>query len=641
MIFQFFSKKTRNIDPDEIFVDSVSALRSGGTGEGKLEHPIERFGSLFFLLVAGVALGWVLVRAEKITIVNGDEFLKKSQENRFFTRLVLPPRGVILDRFDRPLAENQPSFEIFFDRDEFLRSGIPLDDAVGRMSDILETPKDFFYEAGFPRDGQNINFPSRIFLGGEYSSEKIMARAALLEDIPGLEITEGYKRIYGDPLAYSHALGFVGSISAADLVSRPELKGAAFVGKSGIEAFYDQELRGKNGKKIVEIDSAGRETRFRLTEEAVRGSGVSLTLDGGLQSFAYDTLLKYTSRQKGASVVAINPKDGGVYALVSFPGFDANRLGNSLSQKEFNAILADPLKPFFNRAISGEFPSGSTMKPIIGAAALNEKVIDPQKTIYDEGFIAIPNPYRPGERSIFVDWKKHGWINFYDAIAQSANVYFYIVGGGFENQPGLGIARIKKYAELFGFGSRLGIDLPGEENGLIPDPDWKKDNEPDDPMWRVGDTYNVSIGQGGVRVTPLQLTSAISAIANGGTLWKPFLLKKIFNQDGSVFEEHKPEIIRDNIIPEEVLREVRRGMRQTVTSGTGRILQEIQVAVAAKTGTAQSGDGKLPHAWITAYAPADDPEIAITVMVEHAGEGSTVAAPITRDILRWYFENRK
>jgi len=640
-MIKIFKQKTKSIDPDEIFVDSVSALRGDGAGEGKLEHPVARHAAFFFLLAAGAVLGWVLVRAQNIVIVRGDEFLKKSQENRFFTRLVLPPRGVIFDRFGQPLAENQPSFGIFFNRDEFLRSGASLDDILERLANILELPKDFFYESGFPRGGQNFVFPPRIFFGSEFSSERILSRAVLLEDIPGVEIAEGYKRVYGDSPAYSHVLGFVGSISPSDLAARPELKGAAMTGRSGIEAFYDRELRGKDGKKIIEVDSAGRETRFRLTENAVAGSGISLTLDGALQSFIYDTLMRHTLRQNGAAVVALNPKNGEIYALVSFPGFDSNRLGNSISQKEFNEIAADPLKPFFNRAISGEFPSGSTMKPIIGAAALSEKIIDPQKIIYDEGFIAIPNPYRPGERSIFVDWKKHGWINFYDAIAQSANVYFYMIGGGFESQPGLGIERIKKYAEMFGFGSRLGIDLPGEKNGLIPDPEWKKNNEPDDPVWRVGDTYNVSIGQGGVKVTPLQLTSAISAIANGGTLWKPFLLKKIFDQDGNVFGERNPEIIQDKIVSDEVLREVRRGMRQAVTSGTARILQEISVGVSAKTGTAQSGDGKLPHAWITAYAPADDPEITITVMVENAGEGSTVAAPITRDILKWYFENKK
>ncbi|MBI2121964.1 MAG: penicillin-binding protein 2 [Candidatus Sungbacteria bacterium] len=633
--------KLKDIDPDEIFVDSVSVLRSDAVGEGRLEHPITHLGQLFFILTAGAVLGWILLRAWQIGIVQGDEFLKKSRENRFFARSVLSPRGVIFDRFDRPLAENQPSFGIFFNRDEFLRSGASLDDILERLANILELPKDFFYESGFPRGGQNFVFPPRIFFGSEFSSERILSRAVLLEDIPGVEIAEGYKRAYGDSPAYSHVLGFVGSVSPSDLAARPELKGAAMVGRGGIEAFYDRELRGKDGKKIIEVDSAGRETRFRLTENAVAGSGISLTLDGALQSFIYDTLMRYTLRQNGAAVAALNPKNGEIYALVSFPGFDSNRIGNSISQKEFNEIAADPLKPFFNRAISGEFPSGSVIKPIIGAAALSEKIIDPQKKIYDEGFIAIPNPYKPGERSIFVDWRPHGWINFYDAIAQSANVYFYMIGGGFESQPGLGIERIKKYAEMFGFGSRLGIDLPGEKNGLIPDPEWKKFNEPVNPIWRVGDTYNVSIGQGGVRVTPLQLTSAISAIANGGTLWRPFLLKKIFNQDGSVLEEKSPEIIRDEIVPEDVLREVRRAMRQTVTSGTGRILQEVPVAVSAKTGTAQSGEGKVPHAWFTAYAPADDPEIAITVMVEHAGEGSTVAAPITRDILRWYFENRK
>lgn len=641
MMFKFFSRKNRNIDPDEIFVDSVSALRSSEPQGVKLEHPVARLGAFVFILASGAALTWILVRAWQITVVQGDDFLKKSQENRFFSRPVLPPRGVIFDRYGRALAENQTSLDIFLDRNEFLRSGVTLDYVLARLSDTLETPKDIFYDVGFPRSILDAAWPPRVFLGGNFPSEKVLSRAAVLEEIPGVELAEGFQRIYGDPGSYSHVLGFVGSISAADLASRPELKGAALVGKSGLEAFYDRELRGREGKKIVEVDSAGHETRFRLTEETVGGSGISLTLDGALQSFAYDTLLSYTVRHKGASVVAMDPRNGEIRALVSFPGFDSNRLGNSLSQKEFNAMLEDPLKPFFNRAISGEFPSGSTLKPIVGAAALNEKIIDPRKTIYDEGFIAIPNPYRPGERSVFVDWKRHGWIDFYDAMAQSANVYFYIVGGGFEGQPGLGIERIKKYAELFGFGSQLGIDLPGEQDGMIPDPEWKKNNEPNDPVWRVGDTYNVSIGQGGVRVTPLQLTAAISAIANGGTLWKPFLLKKIFNQDGSVSEERNPEIIRGKIVPEEVLREVRRGMRQTVTSGTARILQEIPVGVSAKTGTAQSGDGKLPHAWITAYAPANNPEIVITVMVEHAGEGSTVAAPIMRDILQWFFANRK
>jgi penicillin-binding protein 2 len=231
-------------------------------------------------------------------------------------------------------------------------------------------------------------------------------------------------------------------------------------------------------------------------------------------------------------------------------------------------------------------------------------------------------------------------VDFYDAIAYSANVYFYTVGGGYRDQPGLGIGRIRRYAASFGLGSRLGIDLPGEKPGLVPDPEWKKIAEPNDPDWRIGDTYNVSIGQGGMSVTPLQMVSLTAAIANGGTLWRPYLVEKVRDPDGKTLERHTAEEIRTGLAKKETLQRVVAGMKKTVTVGTARLLAQVPVPVAAKTGTAQNVPGKPPHAWVTAFAPADDPEIAVVVMVEHAGEGATVAVPITNEILKWYFSHR-
>lgn len=627
------------LDPDEVFADSSSASRIISSHEGKIERPIGSVYSLFFLLLVVAGLGYLFLNAADLAFFRGSRFLQESQKNRFLVRPVFPPRGVVYDRFGAALVENRAAFGAAFEKEEFLKSGAGVAGLLTSLENILGKDLNYFYDLGFSPDGDISKIPKRIVLTDDISREAVVAIASEPARFPGVRVFEAYQREYRESFADSHLLGFVGKVSADDLVRKPDLNIEELIGKDGIEAFYDGILRGRGGKKIVEVDSQGRETRFKFTEEPLDGSEIKLTVDGELEKFAYEAVQNYVGSGKGASVVILDPRDGALRTLVSFPGFDSSRFSNYLSKKEFEAVLNNSLAPLFNRAIAGEFPSGSTIKPLIAAAALEEKIIDPAKKIYDEGFIEIPNPYKPGERSVFVDWKKHGWVDFYDAIAQSANVYFYMIGGGFKEQKGLGIERIKKYALAFGLGSKLGIDLPGEKAGFIPDPESKKISEPQDPIWRVGDTYNVSIGQGGVRATPLQMASLTAAIANGGKLWRPYILDAVLSADGGVGERQKPQLIRENMVSEDNIKEVVKGMRKTVTSGTARLLSGLPVSVAAKTGTAQAGSG-LPHAWVTAFAPVENPEIAITVMVEHAGEGATVAVPITNEILKWYFEHR-
>ncbi len=628
------------LDPDEILADSASAWRGGSSHEGKMERPIERFHALFFLFLIVSGMAYMSSRAASLEIASGNSFLKKSQENRFLVRPVFPPRGVIFDRFGVSMVTDIPSYGLVFEKSEFLKMGGDLRLLLEHLSQFLRLPQTYFFELGFPNDYNVSHLPSRTVIAEDLPLDTLVTFASEFNGLPGISIFENYRRTYRDAVAHSHLLGYVSKVSPDDLIKYPQLRIEDTIGKSGLEAFYDELLRGKGGKKIIEIDSKGHETRFKFTEEPLEGSRIRLTVDAELERVAYQTIENFTGGRKGAGVVILDPRNGAVRALVSFPGFDSNRFSSSLSRREFDTILKNPLAPLFNRAIGGEFPSGSTIKPLIAVAALEEKIISPEKKIYDEGFIEIPNPYKPGEKSIFVDWKKHGWINFYDAIAQSANVYFYTIGGGFGGQEGLGIERIKKYALAFGLGSRLGIDLPGEKSGFIPDPESKKITEPQNPVWRIGDTYNVSIGQGGVRVTPLQLTALITAISNGGRLYQPHILDTVFNREGVEIKKREPAIIREHMVSEESLREVVKGMRQTVTSGTARLLSDLPVEAAAKTGTAQAGSG-LPHAWVTAFAPVENPEIAITVMVEHAGEGSTVAVPITNEIMKWYFSNRR
>lgn len=637
---RFLRKKRKTeiiIDPDEILADSISVLRYGGQGDLKLERPLARLSSFLFLFLAGSVFFVLLFYAALLQIRRGGEFFLRSEENRFFVRTTFAPRGIIFDLRGKPFVKNVPSFGVRIKRDEFFKQNGS--DGAARTETlrvILGKDKTFLRELDFLNGNISASLPATFVVLRNIPLEDAVDLASHTEELSGIEVFEEFQREYLDSYAYSHLIGFVGKVSEEDMAQRPHLLFDSMTGKNGIESMYDDMLTGKRGKKIIEVDSLGQESRFKFVEEPKEGKSVFITVDSELQSAAYEIFDRYVQKKRGGSVVMLDPRTGAVRAMVSYPGFDSNAFGVELSSEEFDRVLKNPLKPFFNRAVSGEFPAGSTIKPLIAISALEEGIIDPKKRIYDEGFIEIQNPYDSEKVSVFKDWKKHGWVDFYDAIAVSANVYFYMIGGGFENQKGLGIRAIKRYAEKFGLGSRLGIDFPGERPGVFPDPEIKAALEPRDPQWRVGDTYNVSIGQGGVRVTPLQIASLSAAIANGGTLFTPYILDEIRDADGGVTRKSTPKKMRENLAREDSLYHVRLGMRRAVTFGTAGKLSNLPVAVAAKTGTAQAGSGK-PHAWVTGFAPYENPEIAFAVMVEHAGEGTTETMPIARDILEWYF----
>jgi len=624
------------IDPDEILADSVSVFGGAEFLEGRIEKPIGRGSSFLFLVIAGLGMGYLVFRAFSLQIIRGEEFAAKAEENRFLTRPILPPRGIIYDNDRQPLVENVPTLAMVWERDVFLKAGGGLDALLERLASLLGEEREALFELGFPRDGEVLNAPRTILVAKDVPLARVVEIASREREFPGIQIVEHHRRAYRDPFAFSHLVGFVGKATEEDLAQGRVAHQEEMTGRTGVEAFYETIVRGKGGRKIVEVDSRGRETQFSFLESPQVGGSIQLSVGGLLQRRIYEVLDARVERKTGASVIAIDPRNGKVRALVSYPGFDINRFGYALTRREFDAILRDPLKPLFNRAIAGMFPSGSVIKPFIAAAALEERLIDPAKKIYDSGVLVIPHPYRPGEVSMFRDWRPHGWVDLYDALAVSANVYFYIIGGGFGDQRGLGVERISHYARLFGLGSRTGIDLLGEEEGSFPDATTKAVVDKKDPVWRVGDTYNISIGQGGVQVTPLQIAAATAAIANGGTLYRPQVLEGILDKEGNLFPMSDSPLVRRNFISQEALSHVVKGMRQAVTLGTARMLVDLPAPVAAKTGTAQAGSG-LPHAWVTAFGPFENPEIVIVVMVEHAGEGSTVAVPIMKEILEWYF----
>ncbi|MFH1308406.1 MAG: penicillin-binding transpeptidase domain-containing protein, partial [Patescibacteria group bacterium] len=330
--------------------------------------------------------------------------------------------------------------------------------------------------------------------------------------------------------------------------------------------------------------------------------------------------------QGGAGVI-MNINNGEILSLVSYPEYDSQVLTNGEDREKITQFLNDQRKPFLNRAISGLYAPGSIIKPLIAVAALNENVITPEKQILSTGSISIPNPYFPDKFSVFKDWKAHGWVDMRHALAISSDVYFYEVGGGFENQKGLGISKIEKYAKLFGFGGYTSIDLLGEKNGIVPNPELHKETNPEDPVWRVGDTYNASIGQGNFQVTPIQMAVLVSSIANNGKLLKPHLKK-----------DSETVVLKDNSnIPQNYYQVVKEGMRMSVTEGTASALYIAPVKIAAKTGTAEVGGAKkYVNSWVIGFFPYENPKYAFAVVMEKGPYANLVgASAVMRQFFDW------
>jgi penicillin-binding protein 2 len=393
-------------------------------------------------------------------------------------------------------------------------------------------------------------------------------------------------------------------------------------GKSGLEAFYDDRLRGVNGDYVIFRDVAGNPLQKKIIKEAQPGLTMKTTIDADFQKYFYESFQKSLDslgRNAGAGI-AMDPKTGEILAMVSFPAYDNNNPAQYLRAVHY---------PLFNRAISGVYSPGSVIKPLVALAGLREKVMTPDFTVFSPGYLDVPNPYDPQHPSRFLDWKPQGVVNARSALARSSNVYFYTIGGGHKNVRGLGISRLKDYWKRFGFDKKTGIDLPAEAVGFLPDPQ-EKEARTGQP-WRIGDTYNVSIGQGDLGVTPIRLLVALASIANNGRMMKPRLLA-----------DERPMVIMDYSDWQPMIEEVQKGLRDAVAMsyGTASLLYDLPYKTAGKTGSSQIQNNTKTNAFFVGYGPANDPKIAVLILVEDAKGGSLNAVPIARDVLKWYYERR-
>ncbi len=605
----------------------------------------------------------------QIQINSGETYRRLAEHNRYRLLSEEAPRGVIYDRNGNILVRNTPNYSV-----AILPADLPDDQdqkaaVYQRLSELVKVPVTSKKTAG--SDGGGLQSP--VNDTGEKGIEEMVEEARfnpfayviikssvereaanVVEenrvDLPGVYVLREPTRAYLPKENMAHLLGYTGGIPA-ERMKEYEARGYELndrIGLSGVERIFESDLRGGTGRRLVEVAASGRELRTLAAEPAEPGKNLVLSVDLNLQNAAVEALkagLKKV-KAKAGMVLAMDPNNGEILAMVSWPSYDDNLFANGISVDDYTALIQNPDLPLFNRALSGEYPLGSVFKIVPASAALQEGVVDIKTGILDSGVIWVPNKFYPDDPRLaqpFYGWARQGLglMNITSALAWSSDIFFYEVSGGFQEFGGLGLQRLAKYAQLFGFGEPSGIALPGEARGLVPADRWKRLTYAQ--SWVTGDTYNMGIGQGFLLSTPLQLLNATAAIVNGGTLYRPQVAKALIASDGHMVKQFQPEVIRQLPITAENFAIVRDGLRAAVTSGTATAINLAAVQVAGKTGTAEfpgprDRRGRLPtHAWFTAFAPYENPQIVLVVFVENGGEGSATAVPIAADILKAYF----
>jgi penicillin-binding protein 2 len=572
---------------------------------------------------------------------SGTYFEARAQDNAAQSQTTPAPRGLIYDAEGEALVQNEAVFDAVLDPHLFLSNLAMQSSTLNAAQNILGVPSSTVWALLQQSEAQSFSTP--VVLAEDLSPTELVNLQALGSST--IKIQSDFQRYYPNGQIFSAVVGYAGRVSQSDLTSDPQLSSQDFIGKMGIEQYYDSTLRGTPGEDVQFTNAQGNVLGEKQQSSPVIGTPIHLTIDGGLQTYLYNriqTELSLLGRQVGIGLI-MDPQTGAVLSLVDVPGFDNNVFSQPASNTaEIENLLTSPERPLFNRVISGQYQPGSTIKPLDGVAALKQGVITPDQQLYSPGYLMIPDPYDPSSPTKYLDWEPHGYINLAAALAQSSDVYFYIVVGGspqYTTPPinnavdygitGLGPDVLDKWWQTFGLGKKTGIDLPGEASGFLPTVSWW--NSISSRKWSLGDTYNIAIGQGSLAVTPIQLLSYINAIANGGKIYRPFL------------NASTTPVVSDDLtdlLPE--IQEVQQGMMETVTSpqGTAYTMNGLPISACAKTGSAQVENNQEENALFVGYAPCNNPQISILILIENSKQGSLNAVPIAKDVLNWYYENR-
>lgn len=587
-----------------------------------------RLAGFIYLIVA--AFGILVLRLFYLQIIEGKDFRKLSKNNCIRLKPIDPLRGLIYDRKGTLLVDNRPSFDLSI----VLKDAHPLETTIQKLSEYTLIPASEIKKK--ISHNQPVYSYRPLLLKRDIGRDMLAAIEVHKFDLPGIVIDVCPRRHYIRSKNAAHLLGYLGEINQEELKSGlyPKYRGGDLIGKFGVEETCERFLRGKRGGRQVEVNAAGQIVRILETVDAEPGHNVFLTIDQELQETTEHLL-----EGKAGAVVSMDPFSGDILAMASSPSFDQNAFVSGLSSKQWNDLTSNPFRPMQNKAIQGEYPPASTYKIITAMAGLEEGVIDENTAFFCPGYL------RFGDRN-FRCWKRygHGKMNVTDALIQSCDVFFYQVG------LRLGIDRLAWYAKACGLGELTGIDLKHEANGLIPTARWKKRRT--GISWQRGETLSVAIGQGYNLVTPVQMAVLISAVANGGTRYRPQVIDKIETADGRIVKKAE-KIVKGKIpISQKNLAIIRNALWAVVNQkkGTAHGIHLKEMDICGKTGTAQVVGNKTletlkenkelknikSHAWFVAYAPSNKPKIAVAVIVEHGEHGSSAAAPIAQALIKSY-----
>ncbi|MFH1136000.1 MAG: penicillin-binding protein 2 [Pseudomonadota bacterium] len=565
-----------------------------------------------------------------LQIVKGPEYRTMSESNRTRVQDILAPRGLILDRNGMILVDNHPSYEMALVREDVPDMNLLAD----RLSKILNRPREEVKTALEGAKSTPSFKPAVIFTG--MSRDELVALETHRFELPGIVIQVNPRRKYLQDKLASHIVGYLGEITQGQL-NREEYRDhrmGDLVGQFGIEMSWESWLHGKRGRNLAEVDVSGRILKIINKVDPIPGHNLFLTIDARLQRAAQEAL-----GDNAGAVAALDPNTGEILAMASAPTFSQNTFVEGITPEQWKDLVQNPLHPLENRAISGQYPPGSTFKIISAAAGLEEGVV------YPETYLSCTGAYAFGNW-VYHCWKKtgHGRVNLHRSLVESCDTYYYEVGRR------LGVDNLAKYSRMFGLGSKTGIGLANEKPGLVPDSEWKKKRFK--TPWQKGETLSVIIGQGYNLATPLQMAQVTAVIANGGTLFQSRLVKMITNGEGAVIKAFGPTTVRRLNLKPGTIDAIRKGLAGVVSepSGTGRQARIDGIEVAGKTGTSQVvalkkfegfQEKDLPykykdHAWFVAYAPVENPKIAVAVVIEHAGHGGSVAAPVARQVIQAY-----
>lgn len=570
--------KSKEIDLDEIFLDSKNISDFDTERfEGRLEFPLSVLSlkiitSSFFIIFL-----FLISQSLNIQVIHSEYFKKRAENNSLKSLFIYPPRGEIYDRNGVSLAWNEPLNLCFKTNKNTLSPVEQKENKEAECLNILKNKKE-----------QEIEF----------------------------------ERKYTDKSGFSLMLGFLGlepGFSTSTLFANFK------TGRDGIEKIYDKNLLGRPGVKIMEVDSLGEIISYNTRELPESGETLALTVDSRVSSKLSEILSETAENRgfNGGAGIIMDVKSGEILAISSYPEYSSEVLSKGSDKELINDYLKNEKNVFLNRAISGVYAPGSVIKPMMALAALNENIVTPNKVILTRGSISLENPYSPGNFTVFRDWKNHGEVDMLRALAVSSDVYFYTIGGGYAGIKGLGISKIKKYAEMFRFNKKTGIDLIGEKEGVIPGPELKAKLNPEDPDWRIGDTYHASIGQGNFQATPIEMAVYATALANKGKMLTPYLVYGTASTAGKID------------IPEEYFDIVQKGMRMAVTDGTAKGLSDLNFEVAGKTGTAEIGK-KYVNSWFIGFWPYENPRYSITVVLERGDPHNLVGGVyVARQLLGW------